>query len=69
MDGPATLAALQGIDPNVGCCFMSGDTDEYAPEELLAMGAVHLLRKPFTDWTFLEETLLEMAQGVLRHGR
>jgi hypothetical protein len=48
---------------------MSGDTDRYAPEELLGLGAAHLCRKPFTDWAFLEETLLEMAQGELCHSR
>jgi CheY-like chemotaxis protein len=69
MDGPATLVALQQIDPTVECCFMSGDTDKYAPEELLGLGAAHLFRKPFTDWGFLEETLLEMAQGKLCHSR
>ena len=69
MDGPATLAALREIDPKVECCFMSGDTGKYGPEELLGLGAAHLCRKPFTDWAFLEETLLEMAQGELCHSR
>jgi CheY-like chemotaxis protein len=67
MDGPATLAALHEIDPNIECCFMSGGTGKYAPEELLGLGAAHLFRKPLTDWSFMEQTLLEMAHGELCH--
>jgi CheY-like chemotaxis protein len=67
MDGLTTLAILQEIDPNIECCFMSGDTGKCAPEELLGLGAAHLFRKPLTDWGFLEETLLEMAQKELCH--
>jgi CheY-like chemotaxis protein len=64
MDGPATLAALQKFDPEVKCCFMSGGTGEYTPEELLELGADHLFHKPFTDWGFLEQALSEMAEGI-----
>jgi len=47
LDGPATLAALRSIDPEVRCCFMSGGIDQYSQEDLLAGGAVHVLGKPF----------------------
>jgi len=69
MDGPATLAALQKIDPEVKCCFMSGDLGRYPPEELLGLGAAHLFHKPFTDWGFLEQTLSEMAEAELCYSR
>jgi len=69
MDGPATLAAFQMIDPEVKCCFMSGYTGRYSPEELLRLGAVHLFHKPFTDWDFMEQMLSEMAEGELVHSR
>jgi CheY-like chemotaxis protein len=47
LDGPQTLAELRRIRPDLPCCFMSGCTDPYTPEELLALGASHLFPKPF----------------------
>jgi two-component system cell cycle sensor histidine kinase/response regulator CckA len=48
MDGPQTLAALQKLNREVRCYFMtSGYTGTYTEEELLAMGARTLLHKPF----------------------
>ncbi len=47
LDGPQTLAELRRIRPDVPCCFMSGCTDPYTPEELRALGAAHLFPKPF----------------------
>ena len=47
LDGPQTLAALRGLDPDLVCCFMSGDTGRYPVEGLLAMGAAHFFAKPF----------------------
>src|SRR5262249_49112716 len=47
LDGPQTLRALQQIDPAVRCCFMSGNVGDHAPDDLLALGALHFLEKPF----------------------
>jgi len=47
LDGPQTLAALQRINPDVACCFMTGHPGEYTPEGLLALGAIRLFDKPF----------------------
>ena len=47
LDGPETLAALREADPAVVCCFMSGYTDDYSPDQLVGMGAVGVLEKPF----------------------
>ena len=47
LDGPRTFAALRQFDPEVRCCFMSGDLGAYTVEELLASGAVGYLSKPF----------------------
>lgn len=47
LDGPATLRSLREADPDVLCCFMSGYTDDYGPAQLLALGAVGVLDKPF----------------------
>jgi DNA-binding response OmpR family regulator len=46
-DGPATLAALRALDPDVRCCFMSGDMGPYTSEHLLGLGAMTLFQKPF----------------------
>jgi CheY-like chemotaxis protein len=47
LDGPHTLAALQEVNREVRCVFMSGDTGRYTGEELLALGALGVVRKPF----------------------
>jgi two-component system OmpR family response regulator len=49
LDGPGTLAALKRINPEVRCCFMSGHTGKYTSEELLALGAAHVIMKPFVS--------------------
>src|SRR5262249_12014564 len=46
LDGPATLTALRGLNPQVRCCFLSGDLGGYAEGELRDLGAAVLLR-PF----------------------
>jgi two-component system, OmpR family, response regulator len=46
-DGPATLAAIRALDPDVACCFMSADTGEYTEEQLMGLGAAALIQKPF----------------------
>jgi two-component system, OmpR family, response regulator len=47
LDGPQTMAALQRLNPDVACCFMSGHTAGYSREDLLARGALHFFEKPF----------------------
>jgi DNA-binding response OmpR family regulator len=47
LDGPKTLAALRVINPDLRCCFMSGDTGKYTEGELRQCGAAHVFRKPF----------------------
>jgi two-component system response regulator MprA len=47
LDGPATLRALRGLDPQVGYVFMTGHPGGYDEEALLALGAAAVLRKPF----------------------
>jgi CheY-like chemotaxis protein len=46
LDGPGTLVALQRLNPDIQCCFMSADPGEYTEEELLERGAVRILQKP-----------------------
>jgi CheY-like chemotaxis protein len=60
LDGPQTLAALRQIDPLVRCCFMSGGNGRYAVDELLALGAVAFIPKPF-DLDVLARMLRQAA--------
>jgi CheY-like chemotaxis protein len=47
LDGRHTLAALQRLNPQIRCCFMSGDLGNETEERLLKLGAVVVLSKPF----------------------
>ncbi len=47
LDGPQTLAALRAVNPQLRCCFMTGDPGVYQPSDLLAHGARHVFSKPF----------------------
>jgi CheY-like chemotaxis protein len=60
MDGPATLATLQQINPELKCCFMSGSTGKYTSQELLDMGAVQVMMKPFVSLSILTRFLWDM---------
>src|SRR4051812_18030051 len=40
LDGPATLAELRRVDPEVRCCFVSADTGAVTPDQLLGLGAI-----------------------------
>jgi CheY-like chemotaxis protein len=60
MDGPATLATLQQINQELKCCFMSGSTGKYTSQELLDMGAVHVMMKPFVSMSILTRFLWDM---------
>jgi anti-anti-sigma factor len=46
VDGPTTLAALQRIDSNIRCCFMTSHPHPYTEEQLLRQGASRVFRKP-----------------------
>src|SRR5437867_1746174 len=46
-DGPQTLAALQRLDPEVRCCFLSGHPGDYSDEELLKRRATAVLHKSY----------------------
>lgn len=57
MDGPSTLAALRQVNERVRCCFMTGDTSSDREQELLALGGLHVFRKPFASLDELVHTL------------
>jgi CheY-like chemotaxis protein len=45
-DGPETLRDLQAINPDVTCCFLTGDLGSYSEEQLLRQGARRVFYKP-----------------------
>ena len=61
LDGPQTLAALRGVNPDVRCCFMSGHPGRYMAQELLGMGAAQLFEKPFSSLTEVARVLWQVA--------
>jgi DNA-binding NarL/FixJ family response regulator len=58
LDGPHTLDALLDMDPGVRSCFVSGDTGEYTPEDLIRRGARAVFYKPFR--------VIDLAEAVHR---
>jgi DNA-binding response OmpR family regulator len=47
LDGPRLFTELRKCDPAVRCYFMSGETGLYQPLDLIMMGALDVIRKPF----------------------
>ena len=45
--GRATLEGLRALDPQVRCCFLSGDLGDYTEEELRRRGALAVFPKPY----------------------
>ncbi len=66
MDGPRTLEVLRGIDPNVRCCFMSGNAGEYSVDELMGLGAVAFIPKPFASLAEVARTLRRLMAGAVQ---
>jgi CheY-like chemotaxis protein len=64
LDGPDVLRVLRQFDPEVLCCFMSGDFGKYTLGSLTALGAQHIFRKPFR-LEELEQTLATLFQQQL----
>ncbi|AMV24048.1 Chemotaxis protein CheY [Gemmata sp. SH-PL17] len=60
-DGPRTLVALRDLDPGARVVFMSGSTGPYRVEELLALGAVRVLSKPFPS---LKNLIAELRSAL-----
>jgi CheY-like chemotaxis protein len=60
LDGPQTLAALQELNPQIRCCFMSGDLGDYTESELHDLGAAAFFPKPF-HLAEVAQVLVELA--------
>jgi CheY-like chemotaxis protein len=63
MDGPQTLTHLRERNPDLACCFMTGESDDDRREELLNMGASHLFVKPFGVAEVMEVLQSGLAQA------
>jgi DNA-binding NtrC family response regulator len=61
-DGPAALALLREIDPSVRCCFFTGGASGYSDDELLALGAWWVFRKPVPSYAVLARTLAALIE-------
>jgi CheY-like chemotaxis protein len=62
MDGPRTLDGLRKVDPAVCTCFVSGDTGDYTPADLIRRGARAVFFKPFRI-VDLADAVRRMANG------
>lgn len=62
MDGAATLLRMRDLDPQVRCCFMTGDTSLSRSKELLQLGARHVFPKPFLSIQDLTSKLHDVLQ-------
>jgi CheY-like chemotaxis protein len=47
LDGPQTLIALLQLNPQIRCCFMTGQAGDYSYDQLLQLGAALVISKPF----------------------
>lgn len=63
LDGPGTLAALKQINPDLRFCFMSGHTGKYTDEDLLRLGAAHVLPKPFVSLSLFTRLLWDLVEA------
>ena len=54
LDGPGALAQIRQIAPQVPCCFMTGYSDRYSADNLMALGAAWVFDKPFRIDEILE---------------
>jgi two-component system cell cycle sensor histidine kinase/response regulator CckA len=61
LDGPATLRALRLRQPDLPCCFITGQTNRYSEDDLLRAAPARVLNKPF-PLASLVGALLEMME-------
>jgi CheY-like chemotaxis protein len=59
LDGPSTLTALQECDPQVRCCFMSGNPGQYNSTNLAGH---HVFSKPFPSLNLVASTLRQLVE-------
>jgi CheY-like chemotaxis protein len=65
LDGPQTVAVLRQWEPALTFCFMSGQSGDYSPQELLALGAACVFQKPFRV-AEVQETVEQLTERAAR---
>ncbi|MFO0808708.1 MAG: response regulator [Gemmataceae bacterium] len=46
-DGPRTWREIRALEPMAICCFITGESVGTSTDDLIALGAAHVIRKPF----------------------
>jgi CheY-like chemotaxis protein len=67
LDGPETFRRLKAINPDVRVLFMSGDPGGHSTTELIEMGALGLIEKPFGDLMMVASRLRQIAAAGNAH--
>jgi CheY-like chemotaxis protein len=62
VDGPDAFVRMRAVEPRARVIFMSGNTGAYTTEELLALGAVRVLSKPFGNLAEIPQALREAVR-------
>jgi CheY-like chemotaxis protein len=65
LDGPQTVAILRQWEPTLTFCFMSGESGDYSPQQLLAQGAAGIFEKPFCVFEVQEKIEQLFKRGAL----
>jgi CheY-like chemotaxis protein len=68
LDGVQTLQRLRSISRDIRCCLMSGSTGRYSQDDLMALGVLRVLEKPFSSMQHLAATLWRLATPVPQEG-
>jgi len=63
LSGMETFGAMQEMNAGVRCCFMSGDTSASRWPDLLRMGGLCVIEKPFRSLHELSQTLKMHLSG------
>lgn len=59
-DGPKTLEEIRRVEPTVPFVFITGASGGYAMNDLLAIGAARVFKKPFESLSLLGDTLRQL---------
>jgi two-component system OmpR family response regulator len=60
LDGPKTFVALQKIDPEVRCCFLTGHSG-YSAETAASLGAIAIFGKPILSLRNFSQELVRLT--------
>ena len=64
MDGPSTLAALRGLNPDVCCCFMGVNIGSHSTTALQQLGIAAVFRKPLVVANVLADLAVRTSAAL-----